>query len=295
MPVSQEDETHEALRSLGHSIGVIALGRRIVLIEGTDTSLDKQTYGAILRDSFPELVLIPSEGRGVIGSFSTFNERILKQSIWGVEFFMLCDRDAVPPHRDAAALEAEANSRFRVLDRYHLENYFLDEECLAAVFEPFEPAGSWLRDASAIRNELAETARASLSYATALYASAQIRDLVGNVDVMPKGCHAASKDELVELFGSAVRGERERVAESLSDDCAREVVTATWKRLKASLEGDEWKSLFPGRRVLRAFADKAGLGYGRLKTGFLQASRKADDRPFAKVVEVFSGFDNHVD
>lgn len=36
---------NRALRLLGQSIGIVALGKRIVLIEGADSSLDKQTYG----------------------------------------------------------------------------------------------------------------------------------------------------------------------------------------------------------------------------------------------------------
>ena len=43
--VKDDDETNEALKLLGQSIGIISLGRKIVLVEGAKSSLDKQTYG----------------------------------------------------------------------------------------------------------------------------------------------------------------------------------------------------------------------------------------------------------
>jgi hypothetical protein len=89
--------THQALRLVGQSIGIVALGKKIVLIEGQHGSLDKQTYGAILRGRFPDLVLVPSGGKGFIQSFGSLNDLVLKKTIWGVSFFMLCDADAVPP------------------------------------------------------------------------------------------------------------------------------------------------------------------------------------------------------
>src|SRR2546426_2083697 len=54
--VHTEDATHHALKLLGQSIGIISLGKKLVLIEGEESSLDKQTYGTILKNRFPELV-----------------------------------------------------------------------------------------------------------------------------------------------------------------------------------------------------------------------------------------------
>jgi len=45
--VKEDDDTYQALKLLGQSIGVISLGRKIVLIEGERGSLDKQTYGSL--------------------------------------------------------------------------------------------------------------------------------------------------------------------------------------------------------------------------------------------------------
>jgi ABC-type cobalamin/Fe3+-siderophores transport system ATPase subunit len=124
--VSRDDATHHALNLLGQSIGIISLGKKLLLIEGNESSLDKQIYGGILRNEFPELVLVPVGGKGTIHSFDEVRKSILDRTIWGVEFFMLCDRDAVHEIR-VKSVNAHTSERLKVPPRYHLENYFLDE------------------------------------------------------------------------------------------------------------------------------------------------------------------------
>ena len=210
--VSEDDTTNRALRLLGHSVGIIALGRKIVLIEGEHSSLDKDVYGSIIRGRYPGLVLVPSGGKHVIQSFDALQANVLSKSIWGVEFFMLCDRDSAP----AGAGESghSSGSRLRVLDRCHLENYFLDEGVWAQAFEKLEQPDHWLRDRETIRGRLRELARDLASYATALAVTAEVRQSVGNVDIMPKDCHGKSLDEVVALLLSRSHDEHERIVAS---------------------------------------------------------------------------------
>lgn len=165
--VRENDDTHEALRLIGQSIGIVSLGKKLVLIEGDHGSLDKETYGAILKGRYPDLVLVPTGGKDTIKSFNHLIETVLSRSVWGVDFFMLSDRDAATTAQ-AAAANAVPLSRIRVLSRYHLENYFLDETTIAQVFSTMEEVNSWLRDPEEIRKKLLEIAASQLSYATAL-------------------------------------------------------------------------------------------------------------------------------
>lgn len=64
--VRVEDDTYDALNSIGQSIGVVSLGKKIVLIEGSKASLDKKTYLQIIKGRFPNLVLVPCEGKYTI-------------------------------------------------------------------------------------------------------------------------------------------------------------------------------------------------------------------------------------
>jgi hypothetical protein len=181
--VNENDETNQALKLLGHSVGIIALGKKIVLIEGKESSLDKQVYGSIIRDKFPNLVLVPTGGKEEIKSFSTVFEKVLSRSVWGVDFYMLCDRDAIPPFPEMQDLETKNFERFRVLGRYHLENYFLDENIWAKIFASMEPDESWLTSPTAIRNRMRQIANELVSFTISLTVSSLLRTSVGNISV----------------------------------------------------------------------------------------------------------------
>ena len=294
--VREDDETNQALRLLGHSIGIIALGKRLVLIEGTSASLDKQLYGALLKNRYPDLVLVPSGGKGVITSFTTLNRSILERTLWGVEFFMLCDRDAVPLSRPAEELEHESNGRLRILKRYHIENYFLDSSIIAKVFDQMEPNGSWLRSADAIDEKLREIARSLISYAVALAVAAEFRDRVGNLDIMPAAIHNRNEDDTIELVIRRVADERKRMTNALTESDVETRVRGLFHEFAKSVEtiGPGWQSLFPGKPIVARFASQTRLDQARLKTMYIRVAQSLSASPFDEVVEIFDAFDSSI-
>lgn len=291
IPVTEGDDTNQALRLLGHSIGIVALGRRIVLIEGTEASIDKQTYGSIIGQRRAGLVLVPSGGKHEIESFQTIHKNVLSRSIWGVEFFMLCDGDASPA-TSSAEVAASASGRLRVLPRYHLENYFLDSRVWVDVFAKMEPPGSWLRSAEAIDDFLRETALSMVSYAAALTASHRIRRSMGNIDVMPKGAHQKSLDELTALVLARSDAEADRARQVLATESITAVVREEYDRFRVAVEGEQadWRRIMPGKPILRAFATKAQLQVGRAKTMYLASGLESAYEPFDEIVELFNYF-----
>lgn len=292
VPVRPDDETNEALTLLGQSIGIVALGRKLVLIEGTSSSIDKQTYGSILENRFPELVLVPTGGRGFITSFERLQGAVLSRSIWGVQFFMLCDGDGfAAAHADP---EHESQGRLCRLPRYHLENFFLDEHVIAAAFASLEPASSWLRNPEAINDWLREIARGHVAYATALVASAKLRAQVGNVDIMPDGLTGISVDELTTKFVERANEEANRVTRELFPDAITSLVHTTFQQIQSSLEapGDEWKKVIPGKPVFNVFAQKTGLRSTRLKTAYIGVAASQRPGPFDEIVSIFERFNS---
>jgi hypothetical protein len=76
------------------------------------------------------------------------------------------DGDALPYSADPSSLEAQSGGRLRLLPLYHVENYFLDERILAAIFAKME-SGSWLSDPMKVGKRLKEIAYIHASYACA--------------------------------------------------------------------------------------------------------------------------------
>jgi ABC-type cobalamin/Fe3+-siderophores transport system ATPase subunit len=289
--VSESDETNQALRLLGQSIGIIALGRRIVLVEGTESSIDKQTYGSIVRNRWPSLVLVPSGGKHEIEAFESVYRNVLSRSIWGVDFFMLCDGDAQPAASDERT-KATAEGRLRTLPRYHIENYFLDEEVWADVFATMEPADSWLRDPQRIGEALREVATELISYSVALTISHQVRLDVGNVNLMPSQCHGKSVSDLTDLIVAQAAEESKRMAVALDQSNLRQATADAYARLETAIADDDatWRIVIPGKPILANFCGRAKIQMGRAKSLYIAEGLNHSRQPFAEIDAIFSGF-----
>lgn len=284
-----DDQSTEALNRLGHSVGVVSLGKKIVLIEGTKASLDKQTYVHILKNRFPELVLLPSGGKGNLSAFDQVAEQVLRRTMWGIDFYMLADRDAAG---GSSTIPQESIDRFRTLSRYHLENYFLDENVLARVFRIMEPSDSWLCSPEAIDKILRDIAREHISYAATLIVANERRQIAGNVDLMLKGCQGKSIDELVAMFSERSETERGRIQMALDTSAIATSITTAYRKLTEEVENGNgnWKNDIPGKAILSAFCARAKIPDGRLKTLFIQEAERSSLNPFAEIVDIFSQF-----
>lgn len=288
--VHRDDATHHALQTLGQSIGVISLGKHLVLIEGEETSLDKQTYGAILKNRFPEFVLVPVGGKDGIRSFEDIRDSILSKTIWGVDFYLLCDHDAINS-LGKEAITSEMGNKIKFLSKYHLENYFLDENILALAFSGMEATDSWLRNPVEIKKRIRELALSVVPYAAALNVSATVRETVGNVSVMPKGAGAVSSaEDLAHLIRQRVENEIGRVSSGLNPDAIHAMTITEYHRLRNSVANDDpsWKSELPGRVILNKFAAAAQIQVGRLKQLYLTKAEGTD--AFAEIVTIFQNF-----
>ena len=202
---------------------------------------------------------------------------------------MICDRDEAPPLHIPTP---SSSPRLRVLQRYHLENYFLDENVLARVFETLEPEGSWLRSPAAIRKCLRELAQKRIPYATALATSSYIRAEAGNVDIMAKGCDQLNIDQLVEQILGRAAIERVRVSESLRNDAIEHYARRVARTIQDSLDQDtdEWKHHTPGKALFNMFADRVKLDAARLKTAYIICAQNQSESPFQEIIDIFASF-----
>lgn len=291
--VSEDDQTNQALRLIGHSIGIVALGKKIVLIEGKDSSLDKQVYGSIIKDRFPNIVLVPSGGKDEIRSFSNIFENVLSKSIWGVDFFMLTDRDILPPFPEMNEIK-EGHNRFKILDRYHLENYFLNENIWAQIFSTMDSEESWLTDSTKIKEYIKEAASLFIPYTISLTVSSLIRTTAGNINIMVKKCHETDINVLEKSIVENSNEEIQRINQLLEQTKIKKYINEISSKLKLSFEdeNDEWKKLIPGKPILNKFISSTGLGLGRAKNLYINEIMKKGHNDFDEIIEIFNGFNN---
>ena len=205
---------------------------------------------------------------------------------------MLCDRDALPMGKAAASAESKAAGKLRVLGRYHLENYFLDEQLLATIFADWEPEGSWLRDPKAVLAKLEQIATGLVPYATALIVSAKFREQFGNLDLMVKGSHGKTLTELSDSVISRAKEESVRFSASIEQTVLEQDLAATHKALLAALGDGSWKNVIPGRSIVEQFAMASKVPSGRLKLRYLAESERTAIHPFQDVLNIFKDFAN---
>src|SRR5262249_31126046 len=143
--------------------GLFAVGKKLVFVEGEEASIDRLTYHKIAQQHFPEAYILPVGSVENILFLNRFSEE-LQRSIFGIDFFMIRDRDGLT---DDQINQLERNSRFKCLRRRHIENYFLDAEVLAFVGEQFYLKPEW-RDPSQIDAKLKEIAHSITDQAALL-------------------------------------------------------------------------------------------------------------------------------
>ena len=277
-------ETTEALRALGQSVGVVALGKKVVLIEGTDASLDSKVYSTISRNLFPDFVMAPADGKADIENFERLNKKVLEKTLWGVDFFMLADRDCAVPQ----TVESE---RFRLLPRYHLENYFLDSNVLAACFEAQEDAGSWLRSPEQIESRLRAIAVEFTSYAAALIASSELRRQAGNVTMMPSGAHSLGRNDLIAAAKTTAANEVARISSVLESGAVEQRFASLYDGVQEQVaSGEQWKITVPGKPILRKFCGDASISVGRLKNLYVTRAFECENSVFEDIIQIFQKF-----
>jgi hypothetical protein len=290
--ITQSDEGVQALRELGQNLGVISLGRKIVLIEGVEKSLDRDTYGATVQGRYPGLVLAPSGSRQTTLSLAKMVEEVLNKTLWGLDFFMLSDRDNSLPTQELQRLESESQGRLRFLKRYHLENYFLEPALLSEVFRNLTESDHWLRDAEKIRQELVTLASELIPVAVNLWLGTQVRSYIGEVDVFLK--HTNGKD--LAWFQSQLKPrlqtELGRVSSYLDLAFVEDEVERRWKELQNSLTTAEgWKVEFPGKILLSQFCSRANMNRGYFLTSYLSVARADGYRAFQDILDIFDHFE----
>lgn len=289
--ISLENETYEVLKTIGQSIGVVSLGKKIVLIEGQKSSLDKKTYLQILKGKFPNLVLVPCEGKYTIQSFSNIANSVLSKTVWGVDFFLLSDRDAYPEEIKEKIEEKNLNSKIKCLSKYHLENFFLNEEIIAKVFEDMEEPESWLRNPSSIKEVLKQIASERIAYSVSLSVSKLIRDSFGNIDIMPKGCDKIDITTLKGKFANKKDEENARLTGLLDNALINSKLDYYYDKYTKSLESDDWKNDIPGKQILSIFSSKVGIGEDRFKTLYIKKSfENGNANPFQEIIDLFNDF-----
>ncbi len=246
--------------------------------------MDTKVYSTIAQQNYPELIFVPSDSRADLENFDKLNENVLNRTLWGVQFFMLTDRDATVSGNDES-------TNFRVLPRYHLENYFLDCNVLSSCFEGQEDVGSWLLDPTQIEEKLHSIASKKVGYAASLIAASKLRRSAGNVSLMPNGVHEMGKDQLIEAACLRAREEASRLKTVLDPDdvakCFEDAYDSIFEKLN---DGGTRKIDIPAKAIFFQFCSAAKIPPGRLKNLYIAKALQNSPETFQDISDILASF-----
>ncbi|MCK5607447.1 AAA family ATPase [Candidatus Pacearchaeota archaeon] len=122
---------HQVVQLIGQNLGLFAVGKKLVFVEGENSSIDRLTYHTVAQSVDTGMKIIPVGSVLNLITLSSIEEQI-RNTIFGIDIYMVRDRDGLS---DTQINEIEKYGRFKCLKRRHLENYFFDEDILYKVAE----------------------------------------------------------------------------------------------------------------------------------------------------------------
>jgi predicted ATPase len=276
----------ETARAVGANLGLFAVGKKLVFVEGTEASVDRLTYHKIAQECFPEAYMLPMGSVRNLNALSHVSEE-LRSAIFGVDLFMIRDRDGLS---DEHVAELEENPRFRVLPRRHVENFFLDAEVLSKVAQHFYLDDDQT-DPRAIAVALHRAARLSMHSALL----ADIKHLV-NVEgsIVPPPLKAVDRlegDDLERALVNHLNAAVTAVAARFSAPAAEALVRNRRAVLSAALSNGTWQTVFPGKTVLARFvADHWRLNLVRVRQAYVEIALREKASVLQPIREILESF-----
>jgi AAA15 family ATPase/GTPase/F0F1-type ATP synthase delta subunit len=266
-----ESDALRILKDLFGYSGYIGVARSIVFLEGIDSSSDRKMFSALFPEYGSKIKFIPSKSVENLAKINTAILSILESDLGWMDFYLIRDRDYLTP--DLVKKYSEHFSgRMKVLNRYHIENYLLDEKIIKKVqHEIFGQAttpekvlerlrviarnisGEVLRDMIAFRlNSVYRSEDFSLGQ---IMYKQPIIDQDGNwIEEKIAKIEQLTLKRIEEVNSELNVRTNKNIIESLIAKCKEEVNNAI------NGENDKWKGLFPGRRLLDEYAAQEGLG-----------------------------------
>jgi predicted ATPase len=245
--LSDLSHEHKEVASLvGQNLGLFAVGKKLVFVEGEESSIDRLAYQKISQIVDPEIRVIPAGSVFNIMTLSSIEEQIRK-AIFGIELYMIRDRDGLS---DTQVSALEKNGRIKCLKRRHIENYFLDDEVLFKVAQRLYLTESNLSlTREHIANSTKEIAEESLGYN--IYKNAKDYLSVNHFWHSPtvKSLETKNIEQIKTELVSSVVENVDMLSTALSKETFRQWIDSEEARLREKISSGAWLNDFQGKYI----------------------------------------------
>ena len=266
---TDEEPALSCLRDFFGYSGYVGLAKAMIFTEGRNASADRKMFSLLFPQFSREIKFIPagscSEGERINKAVLS----LLEANVGWCKFCLVRDRDYMTPEA-VAAIEGRSDGKVHVLQRHEIENYLLHPDAISAVMNDlFSQHAAPDEVEKALRHVAYQMAGDVLRDMVSFRLNSVFRPEDFSVPPLFKGeLHykpsdawdntklATLEETLNKKSDDTVSGLTSRISgtkfKEVFDGCRREVEDA--------LAGDGWKTRFPGKDLLRAFAKEKKLG-----------------------------------
>lgn len=287
--LSELNHSHkELVQLIGENLGLFAVGKKLIFVEGENASIDRLTYHTIAQKYLPEAKIIPVGSVENLVSLNAFGEEI-RNSIFGIDLYMIRDRDGLS---DKQIGGIEKNGRIKCLKKRHIENYFLDSEILFKVAEKLyititKPEITQ----DFIEKKLKEIATNSVNF-NLLQNTKEYLGLNRNFGI-PTVLKVETKDmeSIKAEMVSGVTTALTALSNDLSEANLKQWMDDEQTRIEAALSNDNWKNEFQGKNIFSIFCGTIFLE-DKLKIRHAYIDIALEEKPavFGDIKEIFDSF-----
>lgn len=287
--LNELNHTHkEVVQLIGENLGLFAVGKKLIFIEGEESSIDRLTYHKIGQKYLPEAKFVPVGSVENLLTLNAFEEQI-RNSIFGIDLFMIRDRDGFS---DIQITEIEANGRIKCLKKRHIENYFLDSEVLFKVAEKFYITTEYPEiNQGFIDQKLKEIATDQMKL-NLLQNTKEYLKLNHNFDIPTvKSLNTKDLDTIKTEMQKSIDKSMSTLSTGLAKDKIKEWMNAEQKSLEKKLTTDEWKSSFQGKQIFSVFCGSIlKTDHLKIRQAYIDVGLEEKPEVFNDIREIFEVF-----
>lgn len=249
--LSDLNHSHKELVQLvGENLGLFAVGKKLIFVEGENASIDRLTYHSIAQKYLPEAKIIPVGSVENLSSLNVFEEQI-RNSIFGIDLYMIRDKDGLS---NSQISTIEQSGKIKCLKKRHLENYFLDSEILFKVAQKLyitttKPEITKTFIEEKLKEIATNSLKLNLLQNTKEYLNANHHFNIPTV----KSIESKDLSTIIDEFLSGVSTELSKFTSGLDISNLRNWVTEEKNRLEQALLDNSWVDEFQGKNIFSIF------------------------------------------
>jgi len=277
---------HQVVQLIGQNLGLFAVGKKLVFVEGENSSIDRLAYHTIAQSIDADIKITPV---GSVLNLMTLNniEEQIRNSIFGIDIYMIRDRDGLS---DVQVDAIEEKWRIKRLKRRHIENYFLDDEILFKVaVQLYLTANNEELTQELIKRELKRIAEESINFNLFKnykeYLNVNFHFAAPSVRRVETKTTDNVKQELVD----GVKNSLDKLTTELESKKVSDWINAEELRLKEMLKTDDWINHFQGKLIFSKICSDVLKGDSlRVKQAYVDIALTQKPDALNDLVEIFN-------